>query len=83
MLERFRTTLALAMRHYMDFHEILAIAMCAVLCGGQGSVDIGPFAKSKEPFLRGFLRLENGVPQPMTRSAGFSACSIGAVPGGV
>jgi DDE_Tnp_1-associated len=59
-----------------DFHEILAIAMCAVLCGGQGSVDMaqwtwlsghgsvdmGLFAKSKEPFLRGFLKLENGVP---------------------
>jgi hypothetical protein len=45
-----------------DFHEILAIAMCAVLCGGQGSVDMGLFAKSKEPFLRGFLNLENGVP---------------------
>src|SRR5580704_9025799 len=33
--------------------------MCAVLCGAQGSVDMGLFAKSKEPFLRG---LENGVP---------------------
>ncbi len=44
-----------------DFHEILAIAMCAVLCGGQGSVDMGLFAKAKDPFLRGFLRLENGV----------------------
>jgi hypothetical protein len=42
-----------------DFHEILAIAMCAVLCGGQGSVDMGLFAKSKEPFLRGFLKLES------------------------
>ena len=41
-----------------DFHEILAIAMCAVLCGGQGSVDMGLFTKSKEPFLRGFLRLK-------------------------
>jgi hypothetical protein len=25
-------------------------------------VDMGLFAKSKEPFLRGFLKLENGVP---------------------
>ena len=40
-----------------DFHEILAIAMCAVLCGGQGSVDMGLFAKAKEQFLRGFLKL--------------------------
>src|ERR1700692_639116 len=54
-----------------DFHEILAIAMCAVLCGGQGSVDMGLFAKSKEPFLRGFLKLENGVPSHDTFSRLF------------
>ena len=45
--------------------------MCAVLCGGQGSVDMGLFAKSKEPFLRGFLRLENGVPSHDTFSRLF------------
>jgi predicted transposase YbfD/YdcC len=54
-----------------DFHEILAIAMCAVLCGAQGSVDMGLFAKSKEPFLRGFLKLENGVPSHDTFSRLF------------
>jgi hypothetical protein len=54
-----------------DFHEILAIAMCAVLCGGQGSVDMGLFAKAKEPFLRGFLKLENGVPSRDTFSRLF------------
>lgn len=54
-----------------DFHEILAIAMCAVLCGGQGSVDMSLFAKSKEPFLRGFLKLENGVPSHDTFSRLF------------
>ena len=41
-----------------DFHEMLIIALCAVLCGSQGSVDMGLFARSKEPFLRGFLELE-------------------------
>src|SRR5208337_4123708 len=40
-----------------DFHEILAIAMCAVLCGGQGSVDMGLFAKAKEPSHDTFSRL--------------------------
>ncbi len=54
-----------------DFHEILAIAMCSVLCGGQGSVDMGVFAKAKEPFLRGFLKLENGVPSHDTFSRSF------------
>src|SRR5882757_10451627 len=54
-----------------DLHEILTIAICAVLCGGQGSVDMGLFAKSKEPFLRGFLKLENGVPSHDTFSRLF------------
>src|SRR6266576_1890518 len=55
-----------------DLHEILTIAICAVLCGGQGSVDMGLFAKSKEPFLRGFLKLDNGVPSHDTFSRRFS-----------
>jgi hypothetical protein len=41
-----------------DFHELLMIALCAVLSGGQGAVDMAVFAKAKEPFLRGFLKLE-------------------------
>ncbi len=45
--------------------------MCAVLCGGQGSVDMGVFAKAKEPFLRGILKLENGVPSHDTFSRLF------------
>ena len=45
-----------------DLHELLIIALCCVLCGGQGAVDMALFAKAKEPFLRGFLHLENGLP---------------------
>lgn len=54
-----------------DFHELLMIAMCAVLCGGQGSVDMALFAKSKAPFLRGFLKLDNGPPSHDTFSRLF------------
>lgn len=54
-----------------DFHEILVIALCAVLCGAQGSVEMALFAKSKEPFLRSFLKLENGVPSHDTFSRLF------------
>jgi len=32
-----------------DFARVLAIAMCAVLRGGHGAVDMDLFAKSKEP----------------------------------
>jgi hypothetical protein len=38
------------------------IALCAVLSGGQGAVDMAEFAKAKEAFLRGFLKLANGLP---------------------
>jgi predicted transposase YbfD/YdcC len=54
-----------------DFHELLMIALCAVLCGGQGAVDMALFAKEKEPFLRGFLKLENGPPSHDTFSRLF------------
>ncbi len=49
----------------------LAIAMCTVLCGGQGSFDMGLFAKAKEPLLRGFLKHEHGVPSHDTFSRLF------------
>lgn len=44
-----------------DFHELLFIALCSVLCGGQGAVDMALFARSKESFLRGILTLANGT----------------------
>jgi predicted transposase YbfD/YdcC len=54
-----------------DFHELLMIALCAVLCGGQGAVDMALFGKAKEAFLRSFLRLENGLPSHDTFSRLF------------
>ena len=50
-------------------------SVCAVLCSGQGAVDMALFAKAKEPFLRSFLKLENGLPS-RRRSAGSSVSSI-------
>ena len=54
-----------------DFHELLMIALCTVLSGGQGAVDMAVFAKAKESFLRGFLKLENGLPSHDTFSRLF------------
>ena len=54
-----------------DFHEWLMIALCTVLCGGQGAVDMAEYARSKEAFLRGFLKLENGLPSHDTFSRLF------------
>ena len=54
-----------------DFYELLIIALCAVLCGGQSAVGMARFAKAKEPFLRGFLELKNGLPSHDTFSRLF------------
>lgn len=54
-----------------DFHELLMIALCTVLSGGQGAVDMARFAASKETFLRGFLELEHGLPSHDTFSRLF------------
>ena len=54
-----------------DFHELLLIALCTVLCGGQSAVDMALFAQAKERFLRGFLKLENGLPSHDTFSRLF------------
>jgi len=54
-----------------DFHELLFIALCSVLCGGRGAVDMALFAQSKEPFLHGVLTLANGVPSHDTFSRLF------------
>jgi predicted transposase YbfD/YdcC len=54
-----------------NFNELLVIALCSVLCGGQGAVDMALFAKAKEPFLRGFLELKNGLPSHDTFSRLF------------
>jgi predicted transposase YbfD/YdcC len=54
-----------------DFHSLLIIALCTVLCGGQGAVDMALFAEAKEPFLREFLDLENGPPSHDTFSRLF------------
>jgi predicted transposase YbfD/YdcC len=54
-----------------DFHELLMIAVCCVLCGGQGAVDMAVFAEAKEPFLRSFLTLARGLPSHDTFSRLF------------
>jgi predicted transposase YbfD/YdcC len=54
-----------------DFHDLLMIALCTVLSGGENATDMAEFAKAKQPFLRGFLRLPNGIPSHDTFSRLF------------
>lgn len=52
--------------------DIIAIAICAVICGAEGWVDIELFGKSKLPWLKTFLELPNGVPSHDTFGRVFS-----------
>ena len=54
-----------------DLPEILTIALCAVLAGGQTAVDMAVFAEAKQEFLGRFLPLRNGVPSHDTFSRVF------------
>ncbi len=54
-----------------DLLEILMIALCTVLSGGQTAVDMEIFAREKEAFLREFLKLEHGPPSHDTFSRVF------------
>jgi predicted transposase YbfD/YdcC len=42
--------------------DIIAIALCAVICGADNWVDVELFGQSKEEWLRSWLELPNGIP---------------------
>ena len=54
-----------------DLLEMLIIALCTVLCGGEDCTDMAEFAHAKLEFLRGFLKLEHGAPSHDTFSRLF------------
>lgn len=60
-----------AKRHY--FGEILFITLAAMVCGMEGFDDFERFAKLKETWLRGFLKLPHGPPSDDTFRRVFAA----------
>ena len=52
--------------------DIIAIAICATICGADSWVHVEIFGRSKEEWLRTFLELPNGVPSHDTFGAVFS-----------
>lgn len=58
-----------AARHTML--EMLVIALCSVLTGGEDCTDTAEFAEIKIDFLRGFLELKHGAPSHHTFSRLF------------
>lgn len=58
-----------AQRH--ELLDILTIALVASVCGAESCVDFADFAEDREPLLREFLSLENGLPSHDTFSRVF------------
>jgi hypothetical protein len=51
-----------------DLLDILVIGLCTMVCGGEDCTDMALFGRSKEGFLRQFLRLPHGIPSHDTFS---------------
>lgn len=49
-----------ARRH--ELLDIIVIALCAMICGADNSVEIEEFGKAREEWFRRFLELPNGIP---------------------
>jgi len=58
-----------AKRH--ELHEMVLIALCTVLSGGETCSDMALFGRLKRSFLQEFLTLEHGVPSHDTFSRLF------------
>ena len=56
--------------------DIIVIAICAVICGAEGWVDIENFGNSKLPWLKIFLELPNGIPSHDTFGRVFSIIDV-------
>ena len=56
-----------------DLVDILVIAICTMLCGGEGFNDMEDFGKAKYDWFKTFLRLRNGIPSHDTFNRVFAA----------
>ncbi len=51
---------------WYPLYEVLFIMLTAVICGATSYVKVEMFGKSKEKWLRKYLKLENGIPDACT-----------------
>jgi len=57
-------------RHLLS--DILAIAICAVICGADEWTEMEAFGKAKQPWFKPFLALPNGIPSHDTLARVFA-----------
>jgi predicted transposase YbfD/YdcC len=53
--------------------DIIAITICAVICGADSWVDVQKYGLAKHDWLKGFLKLPNGIPSHDTFGRVFAA----------
>jgi predicted transposase YbfD/YdcC len=53
--------------------DVLVIAVCCLLCGGEGFNDMEDFGKAKFDWFKSFLELPNGIPSHDTFNRVFAA----------
>ena len=51
---------------WYPLYEVLFIMLTAVICGATSYAKVEMFGKSKETWLKKYLKLENGVPDACT-----------------
>src|SRR5437899_9423103 len=56
-----------------DLIDILVIAVCTLLCGGESFNDMEEFGQAKYDWFKSFLRLRNGIPSHDTFNRVFAA----------
>ena len=61
--------------HLLD--DIVFIAIASVICGAESWNDMEDYGKNKEPWLKGFLQLPNGIPSHDTFNRVFSTLDPG------
>ena len=53
--------------------DIVLIAICAVVCGAEGWVEVAEFGEAKRDWFSRFLKLPNGIPSHDTFGRVFAA----------
>jgi predicted transposase YbfD/YdcC len=75
LLEHFKTLEHPRAEHLLahELLDIIGLTICAVVCGADTWVDIETYGRAKQEWLKGFLRLPNGIPSHDTIARLFAA----------